>query len=501
MGQRSITSAIAAPPVAPKEHSVPLVAMSCGKAEQSPETIATFKKLRQISANKMCFDCARKGASWASVHMGVFICLDCAGRHRQLGVHLSFVRSVELDEWTEENRAKMICSGNAKCHEYMKKKGGSHLNSPNELKQKYSSNAAQMYREQVLRDARAYVNSGQKVAVEVAPAPKKIGEGVDDFFSKLDGGSSIGRSASQNSLGARTDSNGSVSNMTSPSARRGSADDPAPMKSSRLPEDDWGDEDFTPTSASTEAAAPASPKPAVAVVAKARAGKVGAKKKKSSSMASKVTKVTKAAPAKVSAAKSSGGDDWGDMDGFDDSSWDKIKASSAQAEVESNRPPEQQFTHAVSPNSSANAADPEPEENEHAIKITNKSFSSGGGGAGHRVGSNIRGPPSRPPVSSAPIAVAAGDSSFKEKYAGQKSISSEQLEHATDEGPDERYSQFSGNTSLGSDQFYGNDEEATQSGSAGDMARKLAGETKQDVKRIASQAKAFVGNMISEYTR
>ena len=140
----------------------------------------------------------------------------------------------------------------------------------------------------------------------------------------------------------------------------------------------------------------------------------------------------------------------------------------------SNRPPEQQFTHAVSPNSSTKAADPEPEENEHAIKITNKSFSSGGGGAGHRVGSNIRGPPSRPPVSSAPIAVAAGDSSFKEKYAGQKSISSEQLEHATDEGPDERYSQFSGNTSLGSDQFYGNDEEATQSGSAGDMARKVS---------------------------
>jgi len=481
--------------------------MSCGKAEQSPETIATFKKLRQISANKMCFDCARKGATWASVHMGVFICLDCAGRHRQLGVHLSFVRSVELDEWTEENRAKMICSGNAKCHEYMKKKGGSHLNSPNELKQKYSSNAAQMYREQVLRDARAYVNSGQKVALEPVPAgPKAIGEGVDDFFSKLDGGSrsvsstSIGRSASQNSLGARTDSNGSVSNMTPPTARRGSANDAAPMKSTRMPEDDWGDEDFTPTSVPADAATPSSTPAAVAVVAKARAGKVGAKKKKSSSMASKVTKVTKAAPAKASAAKASGGDAWGDMDGFDDNSWDKIKASSAQAEIESNRPPEQQFDHAVSPNSSAKAADPEPEENEHAIKITNKSFSSGGGGAGHRVGGGIREPPSRPPVSSAPAA-AAGDQTFKEKYAGQKSISSEQLQHATDDGPDERYQQFSGNASLSSDQFYGNDEDVSPSGSAGDLARKLAGETKQDVKRIASQAKAFVGNMISEYTR
>merc|ERR1711865_1369176 len=117
------------------------VAMSCGKAEQSPETIATFKKLRQISANKMCFDCSKKGASWASVHMGVFICLDCAGRHRQLGVHLSFVRSVDLDEWTEENRAKMVVSGNKKALEYMKKKGGSH--NPNEFKQKYSSTPAQ----------------------------------------------------------------------------------------------------------------------------------------------------------------------------------------------------------------------------------------------------------------------------------------------------------------------------------------------------------------------
>lgn len=482
--------------------------MSCGKAEQSPETIATFKKLRQISANKMCFDCNKKGASWASVHMGVFICLDCAGRHRQLGVHLSFVRSVDLDEWTEENRAKMVVSGNKKALEYMKKKGGSHLNSPNEFKQKYSSNAAQMYREQVLRDAKAYVNSGQKIS-EAAAGPDKpvaIGAGVDDFFSQIDGkplsrnnsSSSINRSGSNHSLGPRSDSNSSVGNMSSPSARRGSSD--VMMKSTRLPEDEWGDEDFTPTSPAAAAPepAPTSPSaPKVVVVPKARSSgigkKVGAKKKASG--ASKVTKVAKAVPAKVTAAKADG-DDWGDMDGFDDGAWDKIKASSAQAEIESNRPPEVQFDAAKKSAGSFQA--PEHTDDGHAIKITNKSFSASGGSSGHRVGGNIRAAPHRPPA--AANKPAAASSEMQQKYGAAKGISSEQVLHGEDDGADERFQEFAGNGSLSSDQFFGRDD-GDRGDHVGDLAFKLASETKQDLKKMGSQAKAFVGNMIAEYTQ
>lgn len=41
----------------------------------------------------MCCDCEDKNPQWASVPFGIFMCLECSGKHRALGVHISFVRS------------------------------------------------------------------------------------------------------------------------------------------------------------------------------------------------------------------------------------------------------------------------------------------------------------------------------------------------------------------------------------------------------------------------
>ncbi|KAL8597748.1 hypothetical protein ACOMHN_001707 [Nucella lapillus] len=64
--------------------------------------------------NKYCEDCDAKGPRWASWNLGIFLCIRCAGIHRNLGVHISKVKSVNLDSWTAEQVAMMQEIGNSR---------------------------------------------------------------------------------------------------------------------------------------------------------------------------------------------------------------------------------------------------------------------------------------------------------------------------------------------------------------------------------------------------
>jgi stromal membrane-associated protein len=60
------------------------------------------KKMLARPENQFCAECGGKGPTWASINLGVFVCLPCSGVHRNLGVHISKVKSCSIDTWNRE---------------------------------------------------------------------------------------------------------------------------------------------------------------------------------------------------------------------------------------------------------------------------------------------------------------------------------------------------------------------------------------------------------------
>ncbi|KAI9708630.1 MAG: hypothetical protein M1820_003848 [Bogoriella megaspora] len=86
-------------------------------ADRAEQNRQTLKSLVKLESNKSCADCKRnKHPRWASWNLGIFVCIRCSGIHRGMGTHISRVKSVDLDAWTDEQLQNMLRWGNSRAN-------------------------------------------------------------------------------------------------------------------------------------------------------------------------------------------------------------------------------------------------------------------------------------------------------------------------------------------------------------------------------------------------
>ncbi|XP_014002388.1 arf-GAP with GTPase, ANK repeat and PH domain-containing protein 2 [Salmo salar] len=135
------------------------------KARRSSQSEAVaIQAIRNAKGNSFCVDCEAPNPTWASLNLGALICIECSGIHRNLGTHLSRVRSLDLDDWPRELTQVLTAIGNHlansiwECHTQ-----GRHKPTPNATREERESWIRAKYE--------------QRVFVAPLPAPLPTGPG------------------------------------------------------------------------------------------------------------------------------------------------------------------------------------------------------------------------------------------------------------------------------------------------------------------------------------
>jgi hypothetical protein len=124
----------------------------------------TIDQILTEGENKQCFECEASNVLWANLSHGVFLCTTCSGTHRSFGAHLSVVRSLKLDAWSAKQIEIMKNGGNMRLKIFFQCYGIPHL----PCRDKYFTNAADFYRQQLNYESGLTDDAPKKLELETA---------------------------------------------------------------------------------------------------------------------------------------------------------------------------------------------------------------------------------------------------------------------------------------------------------------------------------------------
>lgn len=134
------------------------VRASSGAAEE----LQPVQQVMLLPGNSKCFDCDIDCSTdpWVSINHGAVICIACSGEHRSLGVHVSFVRSLMLDDLKDREVQALLLGGNERFQHFLEDEN---CNVPRRvwleipIEARYFTPAADLYR----RRLRAQLEGGE----------------------------------------------------------------------------------------------------------------------------------------------------------------------------------------------------------------------------------------------------------------------------------------------------------------------------------------------------
>jgi stromal membrane-associated protein len=141
-------------------------------AENQKEILALLKR----PENSNCADCGISNPRWASVTIGCFLCIRCAGLHRKMGSHISKIKSVTLDFWSSEQIQTVAKTGNSLVNQrYL---GSNSPNPPSD-----NDNQMEIYIQNKYQKS-LYRSSGINIQIPktVAPDQEKLNELISMGF-------------------------------------------------------------------------------------------------------------------------------------------------------------------------------------------------------------------------------------------------------------------------------------------------------------------------------